>query len=280
VPSPSATYDDAAAAALSPDQQLWVAGLVETPTGVDGAVYSTSVSCGPGIVPPSVTAGPSPSVATDAQFGLSTRSVALPVSVGWQVSAGSTPVCATQLQRSENGGLWTAVSVGSATATSATDTVTTADTDFQYEVNITDCDGGSTGWVTGPPFKYNLFQESSNRWRFSPTSAWRVAVSFHFSGRETRFTNVAGATATVQLYSANGFGLIMETGPHRGSASITVDGGPPAIVNTNAPTDGYRVITFTASWPTYGPHTVQVTNLATPGSPRVDIDAAVALLAP
>ncbi len=281
MPSPSATYDDATAAAVSPDQHLWVAGLAETATGVDGAVYSTTITCSTGgTVAPTVTAGPSPAVSALSVFGTSGRSVALPVTINWQFTPGSSPVCATQLQRSDDGGPWTVVSVDSPSATSAVDTLANPNRDVQYEVEITDCDGGSTGWVLGPAFKYNLFQESSNRWQFSPASAWRVAVSFHFSGRTTRFTNVAGAAATVQFYNADDVGLVMETGPHRGNASVSVDGGPPSVIGLNAPADGYRIIAVTASWPVSGPHVVQVTNLATPGSPRIDIDAAVAILGP
>lgn len=281
IPSPSSTYNDASAAAVSPDMHLWVAGLVETANGVvDGAVYSTSVACGPGTTPPTVSAAPAASLNQFTQFGTSARSVALPITVGWQVTPGSSPVCSTQLQRSENGGTWTPVPLSSATATASTDTLTTPNTDVDYEVNITDCDGGSSGWVAGPTFKYNLFQQTSDRWLFSPTSAWRVADSFHFSGRSTSFTTVAGASATLQLYNAESVGLIMETGPHRGSAAVSVDGGPPATISTNAPVNGFRLITFTTSWSTPGPHTVQVTNLATAGSPRIDIDGAVVILGP
>jgi hypothetical protein len=187
-------------------------------------------------------------------------------------------VCATQLQRSTNGGPWAPVTVG-ATATSAPDTLSASGAHYQYQVDVTDCDGGTTGWVAGHSFGYNLLQESASQWQYSPTTAWKTAACTQCSAGSALYTTTKNATATLTLNAAYNVGLVMETGPTRGSANVYVDG-KLTVVDTHASTVGYRLVVFKAGWATFGPHTIQVNNLATAGHNRIDIDAAAVLFGP
>ena len=241
-----------------------------------GAAYAFT---SPTVIPPTVTSGPYLQLNLAAQVGSSPSSVNLPVTVGWRVSAGSSAVCSTLLQRSVNGGPWTSIPVPNPTATSTIDTLTATGDHYQYEVSLTDCDGGTTGWQVWVPYRYNLLQESASQWTYSPPPSWKVAICSQCSEAYARYTTAKNAFATLTVYTAYNVGLVMETGPTRGSADVYVDG-KLHVVNTYASTVGYRLVEFKAGWPTYGPHTIQVTNLATAGHPRVDIDAAVVIFGP
>jgi hypothetical protein len=67
----------------------------------------------------------------------------------------------------------------------------------------------------------------------------------------------------------------MEKNADRGSARILVDGVTRTTVNTFATTAQHRQVVFTDTM-TAGKHTISVVNLATPGHPRIDLDAFIA----
>ena len=97
-----------------------------------------------------------------------------------------------------------------------------------------------------------------------------------YSEATTKSTTAAGAsvTATVTVPAGNvsHVGLVMAKGPTRGSAKVYVDGILKATVNTYATSAQSRVIVFERSIPA-GTHRVKVVNVATPGHPRIDLDA-------
>jgi hypothetical protein len=64
----------------------------------------------------------------------------------------------------------------------------------------------------------------------------------------------------------------MPKSANRGSASVVVDGKAVATVNTHSVTTVNRVVVW-QKWMPAGIHSIKVVNLATPGHPRVDIDA-------
>jgi hypothetical protein len=67
----------------------------------------------------------------------------------------------------------------------------------------------------------------------------------------------------------------METAPDRGKAQILVDGDVVATVDTYAPSPEHRVLVWVGSIDTTRESTVSIVNLATPGRPRIDVDAFV-----
>lgn len=69
-------------------------------------------------------------------------------------------------------------------------------------------------------------------------------------------------------------GLVMALGPARGKARVLIDGVRVATVDTFALTNENRTIVWEHRM-TAGTHTVRVTNLATPGRSRIDVDGFV-----
>ncbi len=68
------------------------------------------------------------------------------------------------------------------------------------------------------------------------------------------------------------FAVVMEKNNNRGRVGIRVNGGAATTVDTYAPTGKHRVIVWQSQLPE-GTHTITVTNQATAGRPRVDVDA-------
>jgi hypothetical protein len=67
--------------------------------------------------------------------------------------------------------------------------------------------------------------------------------------------------------------LMMATGPARGRADIYLDGVRRATIDTYAPTNGNRVYVWDSGSLSKGSHVIKVVNRATPGRPRIDINA-------
>lgn len=94
-------------------------------------------------------------------------------------------------------------------------------------------------------------------------------------------TSARGASVRYTVSTAAGqhLGLVMATGPDRGAVRVAVDGARPATVDTRASSARDRVVVADLTLGA-GKHTVTVTNLATRGRPRVDVDALLLTAAP
>jgi len=66
--------------------------------------------------------------------------------------------------------------------------------------------------------------------------------------------------------------VVMALGPNRGRASIRIDGAWFMNVDTFASVNTNRVVVFQRRMPA-GTHTLTILNQATPGRPRIDVDA-------
>jgi hypothetical protein len=106
------------------------------------------------------------------------------------------------------------------------------------------------------------------------TGTWRTSRGAWASGAEMEYTTQAGASVSFehQFAADQHIGLVMSKGPGRGSADVYVDDVKVGTVDTFAPANDNRRIVFDHKM-TAGTHTVEVVNLATPGHPRIDIDA-------
>jgi hypothetical protein len=218
-------------------------------------------------------------LAVGGQVGTSPRGVALAISVSWADTPGSAPLCSTTLEREVNGGSWTSVPVASATATSTTDLLTVNGAHYDYRVQLAGCDGSSSGWATAPSFTYNLAQESSSPWSYSPTTAWKLITCASCSAGRAELSASAGAIARLSVSKAIAAGLVMETGPQYGETTVTIDGAMFSVT-TSAASDGYRVVVLAHEWASPGAHSVEVQNQATPGHPELQLDAAAVLTSP
>jgi hypothetical protein len=115
-------------------------------------------------------------------------------------------------------------------------------------------------------------------WKFGP--GWSASTCTCADGGSQNYTTTAGAAGTyVAQVDKTGthLGLMMATGPTRGKASITLDGVRVAIVDTHATANRNRVYVWDSGALSVGKHTVMVTDLATAGHPRIDVNAMTTL---
>ena len=91
---------------------------------------------------------------------------------------------------------------------------------------------------------------------------------------QTRYATAKNAAVgfTYSFQRGDHVGVVMPTSANRGKANIVIDGTITATVNTYSPSTKNRVVVW-QKWMPEGIHTVKVVNLATPGHPRIDIDA-------
>ena len=135
-----------------------------------------------------------------------------------------------------------------------------------YLITVTQEDGtrsnGETNYAIQPTISY--------------AGTWRTSNFVDYSQKATRSTTAAGASVTATMTVPTGkvshIGLVMPEGPTRGSAKVYIDGTLKATVSTYAASAHSRVIVFERSIRA-GTHRIKVVNMATPGHPRIDLDA-------
>lgn len=147
--------------------------------------------------------------------------------------------------------------------------------DWAYQVQARDCANNYTaklarsnasvvqddGWnIDGEDFPINY------------TGAWSVNNCACWSAGTTHRTTAAGASAQFRMGEYyREIGLVMETAPDRGKFQIWVNGALRATVDTYAATKKHRTVVWTGKVP--ADSTIRLVNLATPGRPRIDLDA-------
>lgn len=147
--------------------------------------------------------------------------------------------------------------------------------DWAYQVQARDCFNNYTAKVAYS----NASVVQDDGWNIdgadfpiSYAGAWSVNDCACWSAGTTHRTTAAGASAqfTVKAYQRE-VGLVMETAPDRGKFQIWVNGALRATVDTYATVKRHRVVVWTGKVP--ADSTIKLVNLATPGRPRIDLDA-------
>ncbi len=171
--------------------------------------------------------------------------------------------------------------------TSLTASVTDYDSQFgggsfkldDYEVRVRDCVGNIT--VRSVSVRPGVFQQDGTSFGYGTlavtyTGSWGDTTCVCWSGGTARRTSAKGAAARFALTfpEAHPVALVMEKAPGRGKAQVLVDGVVKATVDTLADPTQHRTVVWSGTVPA-GSHTVGVVDLATPGRPRVDVDALV-----
>jgi hypothetical protein len=116
---------------------------------------------------------------------------------------------------------------------------------------------------------------------YSRGGGWKTAKCTCFLGGNSTYTQTKNAGIsflTAPPIDATGIrlALLMPTGPGRGSAALYVDGVKKAIINTyHAGSNVNGKITYQVLIPGRSVHQVKIVNLATPGHPRIDLDATI-----
>jgi hypothetical protein len=148
-----------------------------------------------------------------------------------------------------------------------------------YDVRVRDCHQNITRKFVS--FEPAVYQEDGSSYGYggvttSYTGTWGVSHCLCFSAHTTRYSTADGATARFTFDHAGPVGLVMEKAPNRGRIQILVDGVLRASPDTYAATPEHRSVVWIGTLQGAGSHTVTVVNQATPGRPRVDVDAMLA----
>ena len=144
-----------------------------------------------------------------------------------------------------------------------------------YDVRVRDCAQNiAQGFVSTFPVVY---QETGSSYFLGEltatyTGAWGTSTCTCWSGSKTRWTNAAGARANFVFESGGPVALVMEKAANRGKARILVDGVLRVTIDTYRATPRHRTVVWAATL-SRARHTVSVVNSATPGRPRIDVDA-------
>jgi hypothetical protein len=149
-----------------------------------------------------------------------------------------------------------------------------------FLVTARDCEYNAT--TRAVPDRPRVTQEdnASGLFETSPwgqilyTGDWRIGSCACFLQGHTARTTTRGADAefTRTYEEGDHVALVMAKGPARGRAVIRIDGVFVDRIDTYADQNTNRVVVFEQMMAA-GVHTVSITNLATPGRPRIDLDA-------
>ena len=145
---------------------------------------------------------------------------------------------------------------------------------YQFKVTATDNAGNVSGGKTGSTYTLSLYQENSTKIKYS--TGWTRQKLTGANGGQVDFATAAGKTATLTF---TGFQVAwMSTqGPTRGSATVKLDSGTAATINTNTSSAHAAEIVDVVTAAAQGSHKLVVNVLGTAGHPRMDVDAFVVL---
>ena len=240
-----------------------------TTTTVSGSTpWTTTTVSGDDVTPPVVTA-PRETLPT-----LPLGSATLPVRIAWSASDNSGRVAAYEVQRSVDGGSFTAVTLASASTTTMTQALPPAH-DYRYRVRATDAAGNTSAWATAAGFDLAAHQEWSSSIDYD--GMWSTeGVSGAFGG-SVRHGSHAGHDAAL-TFSGSDVSWVSTRGPNRGKAEVWLDGALAATVDLYASTTSTRETVFARSGLSLGSsHVLEIRratsrNESSRGT-RVDVDA-------
>jgi len=195
-----------------------------------------------------------------------------PVRTSWSATDAS-GIAAYKLERKVNGGAWIVQTPPGSTTTSISQSLSFGST-YRYVVKATDRAGNTSGWVYGAYFKPLLTEQSNSA--VSHTGTWTTASNRYASGGSLAYSTAPGASATF-TFTGSSVGWVAYRGPNRGSAAVYLDGAYSATVNLHSAYYYAKQIVYAANWGGNGTHTIKIVNLASPGHPRIDVDAFVRL---
>ena len=105
--------------------------------------------------------------------------------------------------------------------------------------------------------------------RFEQTAAgivystgWSNSAAAERSGGSAQLTSAAGRTATV-VFDGTAVRWVGSVGPNRGQATVSIDGGPPVLVDLYRPGLAYQQVLFQRAGLSNGVHTMTITTLST-----------------
>jgi hypothetical protein len=218
-------------------------------------------------VAPAITAAPTVSLRNNTGPVTS----AGPVTISWNGTDATSGINHYTLYQSKDGGAYT--QIASQSRTSLNKNLGPGHT-YQFEVTATDNAGNTSAAKAGVAYKLSLFQENASAIKYS--TGWTRQALTGANGGQVDFATAAGKTATLTF---TGFQVAwMSTqGPTQGSATVKLDSGTAATINTNMASPKTAEIVDVVTAAANGSHKLVVTVLGTSGHPRIDVDAFVVL---
>jgi hypothetical protein len=148
-----------------------------------------------------------------------------------------------------------------------------------YDVRVRDCLHNITRKFVS--FNPAVFQEDGSSYGYggvttSYGAAWKLAKCLCWSAHATRYSTTRGARFNFTIDHGGPVGLVMEKAPNRGRIQVLVDGILRGSTDTFALTPQHRSVVWVGTLRSGRSHTVTVVNQATPGRPRVNVDALLA----
>lgn len=238
-----------------------------------GGGWTTRVArLGDDATPPAVGV-PRPSFVSGSTAG----TISVPLTISWSVVDPGSGVAWRRLERRVDTGAWSTVTVASSAASSVTLTFAYGHR-YAFRLIARDNAGNQTDpaidAVTGPSFTPTLYSQGSRLVAYRGT--WATSVSSRFLGGSDRYTGTARKSATLTL-SGIGAAWITVSGPTRGTARISVDGGTASSYSLYRASATYRRVIAPRTFVTGGLHTYRVEVAGTAGHPRIDVDGFIVL---
>jgi spore germination protein YaaH len=181
---------------------------------------------------------------------------------------GGAGLASYDVRASRDGGAF--ADLASATATASLALMLAPGHAYRFEVRARDRAGNVGGWVAGATIRPALVQEGSSTLKFA--GQWLAGADSRYSGGSLRSSVASGATLST-TFTGRAIAWVSTLGADRGAARVYVDGVLVATVNTQASQIGMRAVVWSRAWARTGTHTIRIVVAATPGHPRVDVDA-------
>ncbi len=218
--------------------------------------------------PPAITTAPT--VALRNNTGPVTK--ADPVTISWNGSDATSGINHYSLYESKDGGAYTLAAT--TTAPTFNKNLGPGHT-YQFEATATDNAGNVSTARAGIVYKLSLFQENASAIKYT-TPGWTRQTLSGANGGSVDFATLKGKTATLTF---TGFQVAwMSTqGPTRGSATVKLDSGTAATINTNKSSAHAAEVVDVVTAAANGSHKLVVNVLGTSGHPRIDVDAFIVL---
>ncbi len=241
-----------------------------------GSVSDAKAITGPiaAIVAPTVvidrTAPTATSPAASLRAAARLSGTSLPVHLAWSgADTGGAGIARYEAARSVDGGAtWTSLSTS--LTTPAFDLLATPSGTVRYRVRSVDRAGNVGAWAGGPSLAPLLLQQTSASIRYGRT--WSTSTSTSYSGGSTRYSTVAGASATY-TFTGRSIAYVASRSTTRGKVKIYVDGTYLTTVDLYGSPTGHRVLIWQKTWSTAASRTIKLVAVGTTGRPRIDLDA-------
>ncbi len=193
------------------------------------------------------------------------------MTISWNGTDATSGINHYTLYESKDGGAYT--QIASQSAPSFNKNLGPGHT-YQFEVTATDNAGNISTAKAGVVYTLSLFQENASAIKYS--AGWTRQTLSGANGGSVDFATAAGKTATLTFTGFQAAWMSTQ-GPTRGSATVKLDSGTAATINTHTTSPKTAEIVDVVTAAANGSHKLVVNVLGTSGHPRIDVDAFIVL---